>query len=210
MCNRDERVTRPMAIAPQRVTADSVGALYPVDPQSGGTWVGVNDAGVTIALLNRSGAGQQGGRRSRGEIVPQLLRASTLSRVIQLLCRLDLGAYDRFEVIAIHGRDLLAAANNGLQLRTTRRQLTAPLAVTSSSIDDAEAERLRLPLFDILVARAGDPVGGQSKFHDHAWPECPVFSVRMRRADARTVSRSTIEVRSGGPRFAYEPLSIES
>src|SRR5690349_16175849 len=53
-CNRDEQVSRPMACPPEVRTFGSNVAAMPIDPQSDGTWIGVNDAGVMMALLNRT------------------------------------------------------------------------------------------------------------------------------------------------------------
>ena len=75
---------------------------------------------------------------------------------------------------------------------------------------DSAAERMRLPLFEALVVHVEDPLEGQRAFHAHRWPRCSTFSVLMCRSDARTVSRSTIDVRAGVPSFAYEPLDFEA
>ena len=69
---------------------------------------------------------------------------------------------------------------------------------------------MRLPLFEALVVHADDPLEGQRAFHAHQWPRCSTFSVLMCRSDARTVSRSTIDVRAGVASFAYEPLGFEA
>jgi hypothetical protein len=69
---------------------------------------------------------------------------------------------------------------------------------------------MRVPLFEAFVVHADDPLQGQREFHAHRWPRCGAFSVLMCRSDARTVSRSTIDVRAGVPSFAYEPLTLEA
>lgn len=50
--NRDESRRRPAGLPPVARVYGPRRALHPVDPVSGGTWIGVNDAGLALALLN--------------------------------------------------------------------------------------------------------------------------------------------------------------
>ena len=49
--NRDEKLSRVAALPPKAFRLGHRTALFPSEP-SGGTWIGVNDAGVTLALIN--------------------------------------------------------------------------------------------------------------------------------------------------------------
>jgi hypothetical protein len=206
MCNRDERITRPVAEPPSRVAVAGVDAIFPVDPQSGGTWIGVNEAGLAIALLNRTPTDVVSGfsrtigigERSRGEIVPRLLAARDMSRLVDMVMAIQPALYGPFRIVAVWQHDVVSATADGARLDMSMRHLTRPLAFTSSSLGDEIAERLRLPLFDALVAHAKDPDVPQRVFHGHQWADCPAFSVRMRRSDARTVSRATVAVGFAG------------
>src|SRR5437762_13943150 len=51
-CNRDELWSRPDALPPRLMHFGQRQAALPIDPQSGGTWMAVNDAGLTCAILN--------------------------------------------------------------------------------------------------------------------------------------------------------------
>lgn len=66
--NRDDRYSRPPAIAPDVYQSGSQQALYPVEPGSG-TWIAVNQAGLAFAILNWS-LPQGDKLHSRGEIIP--------------------------------------------------------------------------------------------------------------------------------------------
>jgi hypothetical protein len=79
---------------------------------------------------------------------------------------------------------------------------------TSSGLGDALVEGPRRRLFERLVLGAEDSwLDGQSRFHRHRWPGQPELSVWMERPDARTVSRSVIDVASNGEiDFFYESL----
>ena len=47
----------------------------------------------------------------------------------------------------------------------------------------------------------------QADFHDHQWPLRPHLSVRMQRPDARTVSRTVVNVTGRGIELGYTALS---
>lgn len=50
--NRDEHVSRPLALRPREETIGSVKVLFPKDPKAGGTWFALNDTGSVAVLLN--------------------------------------------------------------------------------------------------------------------------------------------------------------
>ena len=78
--NRDEQRSRQIA-TPPAIYSSSQGlkSIYPVDPQGGGTWFGINEAGLTIGLLNdyqnqtNTKPDDQGEIRSRGLLVKDAL-----------------------------------------------------------------------------------------------------------------------------------------
>ncbi|MFG0251809.1 MAG: hypothetical protein ACF8NJ_02930, partial [Phycisphaerales bacterium JB038] len=51
-CNRDELRTRPEALPPVQRTYGDRRAWLPVDPVSDGTWIGLNEVGLALTLLN--------------------------------------------------------------------------------------------------------------------------------------------------------------
>jgi uncharacterized protein with NRDE domain len=213
MCNRDEQTTRPAALPPRTQRVGSVTATFPTDPQSGGTWIAVTDAGLALALLNRrfSGVDDPDLRsvRSRGGIIPQLIGARSLADVRRKLKRLRPQSYQGFQLVAIHRRQRLVGTSDGSTLELSMAGIDSPVMFTSSSLGDRDAERVRRPIFESLVCRGRDALDGQRQFHDHRWPDCPSFSVRMKRADAYTVSRSIAEVREGRALLDYQPLPAE-
>src|SRR4051794_40266064 len=80
--NRDESPLRPEALPPRVVQFAERNAAMPIDPQSRGTWVAANDAGLLFTLLNVYTAPRDATaptpKVSRGAIIPHLLDASTL------------------------------------------------------------------------------------------------------------------------------------
>jgi hypothetical protein len=213
LCNRDERRTRLPANPPQIHVLSGQRALFPQDPQGGGTWIGVNEAGVAVALLNlRPAFSTRGGlpQRSRGLIVLELLRCTSLDQAISAANSLDTDLFGPFRVVVVHGRQLAVAASSGTGvIECAQRSLDAPALFTSSSLGDDVAGPPRQRLFEGMVLRG--PAGwldGQTRFHHHQWPRNTEISVRMERADALTVSRTQIEVTSHSRRLQYEaPLT---
>ena len=78
----------------------------------------------------------------------------------------------------------------------------------SSGLGDHLVEGVRRELFDELFAAAPEAwASAQDAFHRHRWPGREYLSVNMSRAEARTVSHSTIDLDSAEAVFAYHPDS---
>ena len=95
-CNRDERRSRGPAHAPSIVESGGIRQIYPVDPEGGGSWVGVNEYGVSLCLLNHYPAnfrdpGETG--ISRGLLLIALLEARSLAEVISRVAGAQLSRY---------------------------------------------------------------------------------------------------------------------
>jgi hypothetical protein len=216
VCNRDESVSRGLAAEPQRHDFGSTSAVFPIDPDGRGTWIGVNADGLVMAILNRSAAQHSGPRspelRSRGAIIPELLRCGGLPEVVQAARELEPTDFAPFQLVALQGRSVSTLIWNGDgALQTTEGvPMTQPLLFTSSSLGDTPVEPPRRRLFVASVINAPDSwLEGQRRFHRHQWSDRPDISVCMERSGARTVSRSTIDVTADGSTFDYEPLCAE-
>ena len=211
MCNRDEQRKRAAALAPTRhVLANGV-AVYPIDPVGGGTWVGVNDAGIAAALLNRTvkpGAVNLTPRlRSRGLIVPALLQCRTLRDAMDVAASVDVAAFNPFRLVVVQPMTATVFASDGASLTAQSINPSKPCVLTSSSLGDRRVEKPRAELFERLVVRhKGDVLDGQERFHAHRWRARGAISVTMERLDARTVSRTTISVTSRGIDLRYDPM----
>ncbi len=218
--NRDERVSRTAAFPPQHHEVGSTSGVFPLDPDGGGTWVGCNDAGLLLALLNRSAslpAGPAGPAglaeptgaelRSRGVLIPELLRYRSVSDVCQAASGLLSPRFAPLRLIAVQAGVVGVVTWDGLSSATESIAMNQPLLFTSSSLGDAIVETPRRRLFDATLINAADSwLAGQQRYHRHQWPDRPDVSVCMERAGRRTVSRSTIDVAATTVTFAYEPL----
>ena len=158
--NRDEMADRPWK-APARHWPDRPDVVAGLDVLAGGSWLGVNDAGVAAAMLNRHGTlGPAAGFRSRGELVLEALDHADAVEAVQALRHLEPRAYRPFNMIVADNRD-------AFWLKHADPTGTLPVAVTpiaeglsmltAGEIDDPESSRIHRyrPLFK--RARPPDP-----------------------------------------------------
>ena len=213
ICNRDELRTRPEAIIPKECRVGSGRALFPRDPLGGGTWIGVNQSGLIATLLNRS----DGDARSsdtqlttRGAIVPQLLESQSIDRALAQAIALPSNRFSPFRIVLVQGHVMWTVTGGGGHRAVVRGgRLSAPRVVSSSALGDGLVEGPRRRLFDQLLARyPGRPLKAQAMFHRHQWRRRLAISVLMSRQDARTVSRTEVDV-NFAPEWVgmlYQPL----
>jgi len=220
--NRDEERERPQADAPRWRTLRGDpprSAVWPRDPTGGGTWVGANDAGLVLTLLNVNPQppvppDEITNPLSRGVIIPALAEQPRAHRAMDALQRLELDRFMPFRLVAAE-RDpedgttrVIDAVWDRKALRFESR-LDTPSCFVSSGLGDRLVEP-RHALFAELVG-GGATAEAQDRFHAHAWPDRPELSVMMSRADARTVSVTTVEVTfdesgAAGVNLDYRPV----
>src|SRR5262245_43132324 len=114
--NREERYDRPGA--PPHLLDGPCRAAAGVDPQAGGTWLGVNDRGVLVAVTNRPKLQPPAHPRSRGLLARDLLlncpRAADAVEAAK--CELSDNRYagcnlvvaDRERAVVLHAGDWLS------------------------------------------------------------------------------------------------------
>jgi hypothetical protein len=227
VCNRDESHSRPAAAAPRwrGIEGADGRAIWPMDMEGGGTWIAASEAGLALALLNLNPApplrARAGSRlRSRGLIIPELIGADSAARTMARLGRLTLRHFAPFRLIAVEtfapqGPAILEASWDRTRLEVRRHAREAGAwCFVSSGLGDHLVQP-RLGLFDELVLHPGPTPERQDDFHRHTWPDRPEISVLMARAEARTVSITTLEIGGGGElggwsdggvRMEYEPI----
>lgn len=94
--NRDEMLSRPWE-TPAEYWPGICGGR---DQLSGGTWLGLNRAGVMAAVLNREGTlGPAPGKKSRGELPLLALQHTTAMAAAEAIGTLDGGAYRAFNLV---------------------------------------------------------------------------------------------------------------
>ena len=203
-CNRDELFTRAPALPPViRQVGDRL-AIMPVDPDSGGTWVGANDAGLICVLLNvYAGSRQLVRPRSRGTVIPPLLGCDSVDDVREHVLELAASEYLPFRLLALDRGTLVECWNQDHAIRHRRESLRTALMRTSSALGDDLVTGPRTALFERLLSTASDPIAADDLFHLHQWRGREELSVRMRRGDARTVSYTFVEISERAIRLVY-------
>src|SRR5512139_3976242 len=152
-CNRDELRTRPRAEPPREVRFGSRRAILPIDPQGGGTWIAVNDAGLVMALLNRypDSLPMPSGPVSRGEIIPSLLHHGRLDEAVAAASKLPADRYAPFRLlVADRGSVVELVELDGRLTVHPARSLERPLLFTSSGLGDHVVEGPRRALFESM------------------------------------------------------------
>ena len=96
--NRDEMRGRTWS-PPARHWVDRPATVAGKDQQAGGSWLGVNDHGVAVAILNRRGSlGTEAGKRSRGDLVLDALDHCSAESAAEALARYDGGEFRSFNM----------------------------------------------------------------------------------------------------------------
>ena len=101
--NRDEAISRGPGLPPANYRLNGVKAVYPTDG-SAGTWIGANEGGITLALLNWNDCPQPPASeklRSRGLVIPNLLASRSLAEFQASLDVLDLQGMFPFRLVGV-------------------------------------------------------------------------------------------------------------
>lgn len=212
--NRDERRTRLAGLPPRVETEAGVRFLAPRDAEAGGTWVAVNEFGLTVGLLNlyqaQAALPPPQGKTSRGLLVRSLAPAAGAAAAEALLARHALERFQPFTlVVAEPGRGggdaVVRAYDWDGRTAGSWREAAPPIVSSGHDVVGATASRRR------LFASFGEPASlGPAEllaFHRSHWPEKGAYSPCMHRADAKTVSLTAIMVEPERVLLAYAPGS---
>lgn len=226
--NRDEQRDRPAANPPLwrplPGPRETLRVIWPADRlrdgTEGGTWIAASERGLAMTILNANlnpHPPLPTRPASRGDIIPALLHLNSAHAVAAALHDMDLDPYPPFRLIAVE-QPTPDEPPAIAEIRWDRRLVASawhrpPACFASSGLGDHLVQQ-RIPLFHDLLAGAGDHdlPAAQDRFHAHAWPDRPQLSVLMSRAEARTVSTTTVDVvrdaRTGRAQVAmnYRPI----
>jgi len=116
--NRDEALDRP-SVPPETVGTDPV-ILAPRDEEAGGTWIGVSDRDVFVAITNRWIDADRVGDRSRGLLVRDALACESGEAAVRYVeDDLNERTYEPFNlVVADPTGALFVEYDGGLSIRT--------------------------------------------------------------------------------------------
>jgi len=146
--NRDEYLDRPSA-PPALRRGPGFGFVAPEDLRAGGTWLGVNAAGVFAGLTNRPAASPDPGRRSRGLLVLDALQAPDAESSAKRLEALPRGAYNPFNLV-------VADAGTAFAVSYEEVPRTGRLASGAHVIGNADPSETSVPKIARLLGLAAD------------------------------------------------------
>ena len=197
-CNRDERRTRKPAFSPRLFARDRLAFIAPVDGDFGGSWVGVNELGLTVCVINGIDQRQPDSAASRGRLVLEATGSRSVEELMASLDFTDLRRYRSFTLLGIPANGRAGALTwDGWHLRKNFNADTCQ-PFTSSSFESDSVIHFRSELFRSSHLRGPE-------FHsNHAGGPGP-HSVCMHRPDAETVSFTRVHVNRGEISMLYSP-----
>jgi transport and Golgi organization protein 2 len=216
-CNRDEKRSRAIALPPRIQARGWVRFIAPVDPDSGGTWITVNEFGVSACVLNGANLtrlpltsnGSSKTPRSRGLFLRNLVWANSTAECTLWMNQLDLTPFSPFTVLFLEPRSPATIAEWNGEHTTTIRSGDSHMPLTSSSFDPERARTIRLNELAGRVNASGriDDAVLQA-FHSSHGEQPDAYSACMHRADAETVSFSSVIVTRDDIRFLYSSKAL--
>ncbi len=205
--NRDEQRSRPRAELPKTQRHEGIELIAPHDGPGGGSWIAVNQFGLTAFLLNNYAATSNDGPlnryRSRGELPMIVAKQSSLIRAVEVLEEMDLSQFRPFYLgmlTSSGGCRLFVWSGSGLDERDLGISM-----VTTSSFRPSEVEAYRKNRYlEICGERGCEWSRDESfSFHRDSSHEDRAFNPLMARKDAETHCISVIEVDSSHVSFSY-------
>ncbi len=152
--NRDESRSRAPELPPTFFDSDGVRWLGPQDSARGGTWIGANELGVVVCLLNEyqpedTTFERTAERRSRGDIVPWLLcKGGADSMLDTLRTEFTPDGYPSFRVVIAHSRGVESFTWLGSGALTPEIHEQAWSVFTSSSWNMVDVKAWRARAFN--------------------------------------------------------------
>jgi uncharacterized protein with NRDE domain len=179
--NRDELLARP-ATPPVVLREQAPRAVGGRDQVAGGTWLGINEHGVVVGLLNRrSPSPIETTRRSRGLLCLDLLGCRSAADAAEIVARIGVRRYNPFNLlladthdawIAVQGTDgapHVSALAPGLHVLTNLdvNDPTCPrIAVSHRRFAEAGAQFASTEDVDGLVASLRDVLADHDASHE--------------------------------------------
>jgi hypothetical protein len=194
--NRDEKLTRIAGLPPREQVVNGRRALFPSEP-AGGTWVGVNEARVSFALINWYSvpARVNGPAVSRGAVTRSALATVTSAEASALLEQLPLERTNPFRLIGVFPDEekVVEWRWNLSRLDVVSHAWQTNIWI-SSGFDESGAQESRQQAFrDVLESKCGS-VHWLRRLHCSHLPSPSPYSICMHREDAASVSYSEIRV----------------
>ena len=211
--NRDELKTRRPALPPEEHESAGddgrpVRFLAAIDADAGGTWLGVNEHGLAVGLLNgwRDRDRTRPDATSRGLLVKELLGSRDTAALARRLARRGLAEFRSFTLIALEpGKAPVLRASWDGEALALDRLAEGDQPISSSSKDPEGAARARRAVWSRLASARAPGPAELAAFHASHEPEPGAWSPCMHREDAETVSFTRVLAAPREVSLTYRP-----
>lgn len=205
-CNRDERNSRRPAFGPSQREQNGVKYIAPVDGDHGGSWIGANEFGLSLCLLNRYGDLELRTKHdyvSRGLLLLDLLDSPHMEHFESRIDELDLDRFRPFNLLALSPQKSALVEWTGSEYSIID-DVERLVPLTSTSLTEPGIAVARQQQFAALTATQTINENLLDTFHRGHLPDRGAYSVCMHRDDASTVSMSKIKLTPDEIVFEYE------
>ncbi|WP_432472138.1 NRDE family protein [Amphritea sp. HPY] len=229
--NRDEQRSRSIALPPQHHESEGTSALMPVDPDGGGSWISVNEKGLSLCLLNfYQGQLPDGVLKSRGQLLKSLSTLGSQQEISAELSAINLRQYAPFTLLAFarvaSETGVINISSRGYQwdgVELIKLDICSPM--TSSSVEFASVSKARKKHFKglsenpdanhlLAFHQSHQLIKGHQLLESKPQVSSHLIqmghhtiaghqSVCMHRDDAKSVSLSHIKVNAEQAMFSY-------
>jgi hypothetical protein len=206
--NRDEKIARGAGEGPEIQDLSGTTAIYPSDG-AGGTWIGANEYGISLTLLNWNDIVRRPldirKARSRGRIIPALGSSPRMAELQAAFCVSDLERIQPFRLVGIFPSEQTIGEWHWDESRLTfQAQGWHSRHWFSSSLSDRHAESFRGAACHNAQNESdtGSAPWLRRLHASHAGGPGP-FSLCVHRNDVRTLSYSEVMVTSTSVQMAH-------
>lgn len=198
--NRDEARTRSHADPPQTGLSGMTRYIHPIDGDKGGTWIGVNQYGISLSIMNWHSAQQPDGNNnefiSRGWIIPNLMDSVDLGDCDRQLHQLSLAKTKPFRMLAVQPSPLRIVEwlwdMNELRMK---KQPTKRSIWTSSGWKPHHVHNTRKRIFENFWKHHDEvSIDNIEVLHATQLPAPGPLAISMSHPKAMSVSNTIVEV----------------
>lgn len=195
--NRDEQRSRMAGLAPAKQRIHGVFVLAPSEP-GGGTWISLNEAGITFALINWYAIPSRvtGETVSRGKVVTAACAALAPDEAATALARLPLPRINPFRLIGVFpATKEIVAWRWDLKCLVRQNHPWQNQQWISSGFNEPAAQQVRSRSFRAtLKQKSAGQLDWLRRLHRSHSPRSGPFSTCMHRNDAATVSYTEVAI----------------
>jgi uncharacterized protein with NRDE domain len=206
--NRDEKLTRKQAIAPQLYGHNGARILFPKDADAGGTWIAAKENGDAAVLLNGafiSHVPDPPYRNSRGLVLLDLFSQEKPADAFAGFCLDDI---EPFTVVIFENKSLFEFRWDGNEKYERRLPADKPCLWSSSTLYDGMTVIKREKWFEEFLKKNRRPAQNTIiNFHRFAGDGDAANDLLMSRTGLyNTVSITSIEINGNKTKMQYLDL----